>query len=685
LELLLLKDAPLCAGELAEELGSSRRTLFRELKNVEAVLAPYDITLVSVPGKGLELRGTTEARESFAEALRKERPILPENRRERLLGLLIELFDDNDVHKLFYFAYTLGTSEATVSNDLDELELWLAGRSIKLIRRPGLGICYSGREIDIRAALMRRIAHDGRMGNLPYLKAIDYPPSYIKDGVAELFAGQFARPLDWMTPDSREMLALFLVVGIERIEKGRCLDDVNAPQGGSYLYKLSDFIAGIIEKRFSINLPQTERFAIARQLKTCRAMLRNPFNPAETRDYMYILCLAHEMIDRFDPELAPSLKLNEHLLNGLSLHLWAALDRLEQKLELPNPLHDELAVKYPDLFKKSLRALSALEERLGHPVPESEASLIAMHFYAVLFNLEAQNTRKRMLRVCILCAGGIGVSYMLASQIRQRYKDELEIDLNDYSCDSFDSYDFLISLIPPDDALKTDKPVIVVNSFLTDEDHESIRRMIDQYAFVKKTDAASAARSPLAERAGRTAAVLEEVKALLDNMRRIEVNGNCSFEELVRTAARAVGDGEGGANLVEKALLEREAISSQVLDRLAIVLLHARTGGVISPVLAILAPVGASGFTNRYFSGAKSGMLMLLPNDSVEGGISGTYGAKSINNSLSEVMGIVSAALVENEAFLDIVHRGDIERTRAMLEDEISEYLVQFCKETLKN
>jgi mannitol operon transcriptional antiterminator len=681
---LLLKDAPLFAGDIAKELGSSRRTLFRELKNAEAVLAPYDIALVSIPGKGLELRGTAGARKTFAEALRKKRPAMPENRRERLLGLLVELFDDNDVHKLFYFAYALGASETTVSNDLNELGQWLAGRSVKLIRRPGLGVCYSGGEADIRAALISRIARDGRMGDLPYLEALAYPPPVIKDGVAELFAGPFARPFDWMTADSMKMLALFLVVSIERIEKGCRLVDAEAPEGGAYLYKLSDFIADKIEERFSVNLPQAERFAIARQLKTCRAMLRNPFNPAETHDYAYIMCLVHEMIDRFDPELAPSLKLNEHLLSGLSLHLWAALDRLERQMELPNPLHDEIAVKHPGLFKKSLRAMSALEERLGRPVPENEASLIAMHFYAVLFNIEAQNTRKRMLRVCILCAGGIGVSYMLASQIRRRYKDELEIDLNDYSCDSFDSYDFLISLIP-DKALKTDKPVVMVNSFLSDEDHENIRRMIDRYAFVKKTKGASAGRSPLAERAGRTAAVLEDIRKLLASIRRIEVTGSCSFEELVRISARAAGNGEAGAALVEKALLEREAVSSQVLDRLAIVLLHARAAGVSAPVLAIIAPSGGGGFTNRYFNGAKSGMLMLLPKDNAEDAASGNYSMKSTSDSLNEVMGIVSSALVENDAFLEVVHKGDVEQARAMLEDEISEYLVQFCKETLKN
>lgn len=700
LEFLLRKDGPVRAGELAEELGSSRRTLFRELKHAEAVLSPHELSLVSVPGKGLELRGVPQAREKFASALRQDRSSLPGNRQERLLGLLVELLDDNEVHKLFYFAYTLGISEATVSNDLGDLEPWLAERGITLIRRPGLGICYAGSEEAVRNALFRRLAQDGRMGNLPYLEALGYPPPEIKKGVKELFEEHFERTLDWMTPDSKELLELFLVVGIERVEKGCRLEAAEPPEGGAYLYRLSDFIAGKIEELFSLKLPRAERIAIAGQLKTCRAMLYNPFNPSETRDYAYIMRLVHEMIDRFDPELAPSLKLNEDLLNGLSLHLWAALDRLEKQMELPDTLHrefsGELAAGYPELFKKGLRALTVLEERLGRPVPESEASLIAMHFYAVLFNIEARNIRKRMVRVCILCAGGIGVSYMLASQIRQRYKDELEIDLSDYTNDSFDGYDFLISLIPPGKTFKSDKPVLVVNSFLTDGDHGRIRRMIDDCAFVKHGETAPTARPPLAERAERVSELLEATKTLLAGIRRIDVDSGCSFQELVSMAARAAGRDEEGAALIEKTLLEREALSSQVLSRLSLVLLHARSAGVEVPVFAVLTPArrdggAAAAFTQSYFCGAKSCALMLLPPPSAGGGGDDSHKnqpagfAGSAGGGMTEIMGIISGALVEEYDFLDAVHRGDIERIRVMLENDISEYLVQFCKELLKN
>ncbi|MDR2803054.1 MAG: hypothetical protein LBB22_02045, partial [Treponema sp.] len=85
------------------------------------------------------------------------------------------------------------------------------------------------------------------------------------------------------------------------------------------------------------------------------------------------------------------------------------------------------------------------------------------------------------------------------------------------------------------------------------------------------------------------------------------------------------GRDEEGAALIEKTLLEREALSSQVLSRLSLVLLHARSAGVEVPVFAVLTPArrdggAAAAFTQSYFCGAKSCALMLLPPPSAGGG-----------------------------------------------------------------
>jgi transcriptional antiterminator len=673
LEILLKKNMPVSIDELAGELGSSRRTLFRELKNADKTLHPYGVALTSIPGKGLELSGDGEGRARLMSVLQKDHSALPGSRQERLLGLLLDLLDTFDVHKLFYFADPLGVSEATVSNDLDALEPWLKERSITLIRKPGQGVCIEGSEEAIRGAIIQRLMSEGNMGELPYLKACDYPPSDITWGVRELFEQSLNRALTWMTPDSLDMLRIFLMVSLERIQKGSLLPDTpgenyrEVPSGNGYLHRLSEFLVDKIEARFSLTLPGQERAALAQQIKSCRAMLHNPFNPMETKDYAYIQTLVCEMIERFDPDLAPSLKINEHLLDGLSLHLWAALDRLEKQMELPDTLNGQVAEKYPELYEKTRRAVTVLEERLHVPVPSSEVSLIAVHFYAVLFNIEAQNVRKRTLRVCIVCVAGIGVSYMLASQIRQRYKEDIEIDLCDCNDSrSFESYDFLISTIP---LKEVNKPVILVNSFLTNEDHIHIRETIDKYAFVGRTIYTPSAQSTLTDRLKRVAELLEQVHVLLANFQLVPVKENCSFEELVKVSAARFGADPESAAIIHQALMDREAVSSQVITNLKIVLLHARTAGTGVPVFALVMPDHGV-FTHEYFHGAKCCLLMLLP--------------KHSPREMNEIMGIISSALVDNHTFLDMVRAGNAPQVRSILESEISEYLVQYCKETIK-
>ncbi|MDR1389643.1 MAG: PRD domain-containing protein [Treponema sp.] len=674
LEILLQTDAPVSVDKLSEDLGSSRRTLFRELKNADKILKPYGLSLTSVPGKGLCLSGAAGERLRLLPVLQKD-DLLPGNRRERLLGLLLDLLDSFDVHKLLYFSDPLGVSEATVSNDLDTLEPWLKERSITLVRKPGQGVCIGGTEEAIRRAILQSLMQDGNMGELPYLKSYDYPPADVAWGTGELFDRSLNRALAWMTPDSRDMLRLFLMVGIERIQKGSILPGLPGADGrvpdNSYLYRLSEFIAGKIEARFSLVLPPQERAAIAEQIKSCRSMLNNPFDPMEAKDYAVIQTLVYEMIERFDPELAPSLKINENLINGLSLHLWAALNRLEKQIELPNTLHDQVAEKYPELYEKTKQAVTALEEHLHTAVPSTEVSLIAVHFYAVLFNIEARNIRKRTLRVCVVCVAGIGVSYMLSSQIRRRYRDDIEIDLGDCSdITSLESYDLLISTIPLERMEKINKPVIVVNSFLTSEDHRRIREAIDKYAFVKRTVYTLSARLTLTDRLKRVTELLELVRVLFSNFAVFPIKPDCGFEELVKISASHFGADRESAALIYQALVDREAVSSQVIAPLEIVLLHARTAGISAPVLSLVMPEYGV-FTQGYFQGAKCCLVMLLP-------------ARSPRE-MTEIMGIISSALVDSRNFLDTVHAGDTQKIRAILEAEVSEYLAQYSRETIKD
>jgi transcriptional antiterminator len=119
-------------------LESSRRTVFRDLKTIDRSLE--QVQMVSALGSGIRLEcGDLVCRE-LASLLDKE-PILPGNRRLRLLCLLLELLaNSGSVQKLFYYSDNLGGSESMVIHDLDALEPLFKKHAISLIHWPGQGI-----------------------------------------------------------------------------------------------------------------------------------------------------------------------------------------------------------------------------------------------------------------------------------------------------------------------------------------------------------------------------------------------------------------------------------------------------------------------------------------------------------------------------------------------------------------
>ena len=59
---------------------------------------------------------------------------------DRQMIILLELLTINEPLKYFYFTSLFHISDATLSNDLEEVETWLDHYNLTLYRRPGMGI-----------------------------------------------------------------------------------------------------------------------------------------------------------------------------------------------------------------------------------------------------------------------------------------------------------------------------------------------------------------------------------------------------------------------------------------------------------------------------------------------------------------------------------------------------------------
>jgi mannitol operon transcriptional antiterminator len=217
--------------------------------------------------------------------------------------------------------------------------------------------------------------------------------------------------------------------------------------------------------------------------------------------------------------------------------------------------------------------------------------------------------------------------------------------------------DFLVSTIP---LTETDKPVVRVQTILGEEDYQKIQEAVTAFAFTERKAEVPVRPAFLEKRLDDLIGIFMQSRRLLDNFSVVSIRADCSFDELVRFAAARFAPENPEA--VCRALTDREALATQVVAELGIVLLHTRGADNTPPVFAVIVPEGGL-FTGAYLKNTKSCVLMLLP--------------EKVPKEMTELMGRISGALIDMPLFLEAVRAGNSETIQAILEREISETLAQ--------
>jgi mannitol operon transcriptional antiterminator len=652
LKTLLEAEAPVSVDQLSQSLGASRRTIFRELEGADSALRGTSLRLETRIGEGMLLAGDQESKAAFGALLGGRE--LPQNRQDRQALLTFLLLDAGEIQKLYYYARALGVSEATVSLDMDALEERLRPFGLNLSRRQGQGVELTGTEAGIRRAMVDIILQLGDPAD--FAKRFGHPSPCVFAGTSCLLRQEWLPRLDWMTEESLAMLELQLAVMVERVRQ-HCLLTDNGGAAAGLPRRLAGQLCDSLEYRFTIVLPDAEREAVGTLIRACRAKQLNPLDINDEAAYNRVQKLAYRMIDSFDASLSPSLKLNEDLVNGLSMHLWSAIVRLREGLELSSVMRDQIKKDFPEVFVKSRQAAKVLERELETAVSDSEVAFIAAHFGAALMHLGERSSRRVVLKAGIICVAGIGVSYMMASQVRQNFKGELEAVVSDWNNpEEWDGYDLLISSIP----LDYDRcPVVVVNPILTQADHERIREALRSHR-VSRTDELPRLTGSLSDRLDKAARRFGELAEMLRNFSRLSIRADCAFDELTKmTGYRFGSQPESGGRIYED-LMARETAATQVIHQLGVVLLHARTEGVSNPMIGLVAPEGGR-FTDGYFAGAMGCLVMLAPKES--------------GKDILEMFGYISGALVEDDVLLGAVRSGDEAVAYTRVEAALLRYL----------
>lgn len=682
--ILLNNTEPVSVNELAAQMNTSKRTVFREMENINSLLRSYNLSITAKAGVGIRLEGKEEARENLSKellSLNESEPMDKEDRRKRLI---VEILKNQSVKKLYYYSNLFKVSEGTISNDMDVIADWFKKNDLSLSRRQGYGVALEGTEEAYRRALTQFIYENINSEQLLELfddvdkgmgvKQSIYPliDTSLLIRVIDALKTIQNKKLERMTEGSRIRLVIYLSIAVERIMKQKKISmdtelilNLKADED----YALADNIGDTLEQWLQFKMSDEERAYLCIHIKSAKQKYIDKDHDDDFYiDHYELMRLIYKMMDHFSPEVISELKSDEILLNGLIAHLEPTLIRLKHNMEIQNNMLEQIRNLYPEIFEQSRNAARAITETYGFAVPEEEVGYLATHFGAAVIRMKEKSMHRKVVNIGVVCASGIGVSYLMTSRIKNMFKEDVQIKSyaqEELTAKALSEIDILVSSFP---LTNLTRPYLLVSPLPTEENLEKIRREINKCAYVETGQVSSENKSEdFMLQLQKTWGMAESIQSVLTQFNISYIDENVTFDELVSQAGKYFGSCEENGKKIYEDLISREKINTQVIESYGFALLHAKTYGVVSPVFSLILP-NHPPFHDKYMKGAQMAVVMLAPKGSGR-------------TEHSQMMGKLSSALIENEEFLQTLKSGDKDRAHAQIQQILEDYFFYKIKE----
>jgi len=657
---------------IAKELDVSAKTIVRELPEVEAVLKRYGLELDKKTGAGIGIQGNMADCKQVLQLLGESRDEHSYSPLERQTVIISKLLQNQAPVKLFEFTSILKVTEGTISNDLDKLEPWFVEHALVLVRKPGLGIYVEGEETDIRKAIVHYIyenikedqlldlVHDNLVEDKAAKTAsVKETQNYLLDLVdvnvihkLEKAVRDVETQMKYQLSDNAFVgLIVHLALAVQRLRKSEKIEinkeflhELQEKKEFSVARKISEKIADL----FAIAVPDTEIGYITMHLLGARNRYSSNGTSMNVVDNFHLVKLAKSMMRIAQQETGKALLKNEKLLVGLVNHLGPSISRLKMKMDIRNPLLEDMQKHYPELLEISRKCVKDLEHELDLVLPESELAYIAMHLGAAIE--DSDQLSKIEHRILIACPTGMGTSRMLASRIQKECSNLEVVDVisalhvNNLYINQVQA-EFVVSTVPIPNCIL---PVVVVNSLLNEVDKEKINKQI---VILGETILKQAAKMPVEYDFKVHLMQLNEysqaIVDLLDSFFFAEEKEASTIVELCKNIGKLVDSDAAKQKAITLALLNREEYGGTVIRGNQMILLHCRSEAISHLTFGIIhlnqyeAQTEAETKTEQI----KTAIVMLAPQNAHKYSL--------------ETIGYISTILLERWGLIELLHEGD--------------------------
>jgi mannitol operon transcriptional antiterminator len=349
---------------------------------------------------------------------------------------------------------------------------------------------------------------------------------------------------------------------------------------------------------------------------------------------------------------------DNQLMGGLKQHLSPALYRLTMGMEVRNPIINEIKEYYRDLFDAVDYSCRHVFSKYNLVVPDNEIGYVTMHIGAAL---ERQQGIESRLQVLIICPNGISTAKILLGKLKRRFPEIDGIDvcsLRDMEEKICGDYDIILSTV--EISKKLDSDIIVISPFLPNRDIDRVRALIKSKTGEggnMKNNGHEALKDEMVE----TEADFSAADNMLKNFKLRNISSD-SIEGIIKKIVHELFESDliTERDTVENQIRMREEKGSVVIPSSHVALIHIRTEEIDMPFVGIFRLENYIGMKSAGFSVENVDTVLVM------------LARKNESDYILELLGRISASLVQEESVINILRFGDVKDIRNELVEIIN-------------
>jgi mannitol operon transcriptional antiterminator len=672
LEVLLNRQGEVTAGEMAEEVQISTRTVHRELLELEPILSNNELSLVKKSGVGILIDGDAESLMRFKQRLNHSETATysPD---ERKVMMMCRLLEENEPIKLYTLARELNAAIPTISSDLDDIEAGLSKRGLSLVRKRGYGVEIAGPEAakrDMIGLLAQEYLDDSDLLRASSGRSPPWPVTRQllnmvgKENFIAIEKSLWLMEEEWpkrLSETAYTNLLIKLAVAITRMQRQHWIKPSERSASGGKTRGNNPKLGRLLEC-FGLEWPEAEKEYLQRLLDGVEENASEASAMLLDKHGLVLAETAVELIRAVERRMDVPFANDRSLLDGLIRHMGPALQRLREGEVIRNPLLPQIKKDYEALFNGVREAIDETSRSLI--IPDEEIGYLVMHFGA---SIERWKLFPRMVRAILVCTSGIGSSKLLAVRINKEIPQiQLVGHYSWYEAARIpqDRYDLIISTV---DLRVEQNRYIKISPLLTREETERLRSYIRENILNKPptlTHDLPETQGPW-ERLNLMNSYTSEIVQILIGFEVYHLNETSGESDLrnLLTSILAMLLPQGRLQheeIIIDQLIMRESQGSQMIPETQLALLHTRSEWVEEPVLSLFRLKRPHLLNSDGTTEVRQILLMLAP--------------KELGKQSLEVLSEISAMLLLPE-MIRLLEAGDKETIKAFVSRELEAYI----------